>query len=198
MTAPPVAPTAKAVEAPAEKHKKAKVTRTNWSKGENLKKMTDAIADWDAELKKNEDERMSLHMFAELHNIPFSTIQMHVTTDDSKRIKHGSGVGTKRIVDQRTTDIIVDVLIRKDRANQGAGVGEALDLLEQMCPESTRPQLDNAFRKTVRPGVKDRLTKPVAAQPTTTKRTAITPQQQWRWHKVNKTIVTGPFFSLLS
>ena len=86
-------------------------------------------------------------MFAELHNIPFSTIQMHVTTDDSKRIKLGSGVGTKRIVDQRTTDIIVDMLIRKDRANQGAGVGEALDLLEQMCPRAPARSSTTPFGK---------------------------------------------------
>ena len=63
----------------------------------------------------------------------------------------------------------MDVLVRKDRVNQGAGVGEALILLERMCPESTRSQLDQACRRIVRPSFQDRLTKPVAVQPTTTK-----------------------------
>ena len=79
--------------------------------------MTDAIADWLPELQKSEDKRMSLHLFAEVHNIPYTTLQTHITTDDSKRIRLGSGVGAKRIIDLSTTDVIVDVLVRKDRAN---------------------------------------------------------------------------------
>jgi hypothetical protein len=62
----------------------------------------------------------------------------HITTDDSKRIKLGSGVGAKRIIDLSTTDVIVDVLVRKDRANQGAGVGEALDSLSKCAPIAPR------------------------------------------------------------
>ena len=34
--------------------------------------------------------------------------------------------------------IIVDVLIRKNRANEGASVGEAADILEQIFPEYSR------------------------------------------------------------
>jgi len=93
-------------------------------------------------------------------------------------------VGRKPILDDQREAIIVDVLIRKDRANEGASVGEAVDILEQMCPEYSRKQLDLAFRRTVRPQYSERMTNPVAVQATTTKRTAITPAQQWRWHKV--------------
>jgi hypothetical protein len=128
------APPAEAAKAPVDKPKKLKLTRAYWSKGEGLKKMTDAIADWEPELQKPEDKRMSLHLFAEVHNIPYTTLQTHITTDDSKRIKLGSGVGAKRIIDLSTTDVIVDVLVRKDRANQGAGVGEALDSLSKCAP----------------------------------------------------------------
>ena len=39
-------------EAPVDKPKKLKLTRAYWSKGEGLKKMTDAIADWEPELQK--------------------------------------------------------------------------------------------------------------------------------------------------
>ena len=128
------APPAEAAKAPVDKPKKLKLTRAYWSKGEGLKKMTDAIADWEPELQKPEDKRMSLHLFAEVHNIPYTTLQTHITTDDSKRIKLGSGVGAKRIIDLSTTDVIVGVLVRKDRANQGAGVGEALDSLSKCAP----------------------------------------------------------------
>ena len=78
----------------------------------------------------------------------------------------------------------VDVLIRKDRTNEGASVGEAVNILEQIYPEYSRKQLDQAFRRTVRPQYSERMTDPFAVQATTTKRTAITPAQQWRWHKV--------------
>jgi hypothetical protein len=46
------APPAEAAKAPADKPKKLKLTRANWSKGEGLKKMADVITDWDAELQK--------------------------------------------------------------------------------------------------------------------------------------------------
>jgi hypothetical protein len=173
------APPADAAKAPADKPKKLKLTRANWSKCEVLNNMADSITDWDAELQKAENKRMSLHLLAEMQNIPYTPLQTHITTNDSKRIKLGSGVGKKRVIDHSTTEITADVLVRKGRANQGAGVGEALDLLERMCPKSTRSQLDQACRRTVRPSFQDRLTKSVAAQPTTTKRTAITVLQQW-------------------
>jgi len=83
--------------------------------------------------------------------IPYTSLQTHITTNDSKRIKLGSSVGRKPIIDDASADIITDVLIRKDRANQGVGVGGAVDILEQMHPEHTRQQLDRSFRRTVRP-----------------------------------------------
>jgi len=166
------------------KAKKPKATRTSYSKGEGLMKMTNAIADWKVEQLKTPEARMSMHLFAEVHDIPFTTLQTHITPNDSKRIKLGSGVGRKPILDDQREAIIVGVLIRKDRANEGASVGEAVDILEQMCPEYSRKQLDLAFRRTVRPQYSERMTNPVAVQATTTKRTAITPAQQWRWHKV--------------
>ena len=49
---------------------------------------------------------------AEVHGIPFTTLQTHITPNDSKRIKLGSGVGRKPILDDQREAIIVDVLIR--------------------------------------------------------------------------------------
>ena len=124
------------------KAKKPKATRTSYSKGEGLMKMTNAIADWKVEQLKTPEARMSMHLFAEVHDIPFTTLQTHITPNDSKRIKLGSGVGRKPILDDQREAIIVDVLIRKDRANEGASVGEAVGILEQICPEYSRKQLD--------------------------------------------------------
>ena len=67
---------------------------------------------------------------AEVHDIPFTTLQMHITPNDSKRVELGSSVGRKPILDGQREAIIFDVLIRKDRANEGASVGEAVDILE--------------------------------------------------------------------
>jgi hypothetical protein len=166
------------------KAKKPKATRTSYSKGEGLMKMTNAIAAWEVEQLKTPEARMSMHLFAEVYDIPFITLQTHITPNDSKHIKLGSGVGRKPILDDQWEAVIVDVLILKDRANEGASVGEAVNILELMCPEYSRKQLDQASRRTVRPQYSERTTDPIAAQATTTKRTAITPAQQWRWNKV--------------
>ena len=99
----------------------------------------------------------------------------------------GSSVGRKSIIGCASAEIVADVLIRKDRVNQGVGVRGAVDILQEMHPEYTRKQLDQAFRRTVRPIYSERLTNLVAVQNTTTKRTAITVTvpKQYRWHKVN-------------
>ena len=103
---------------------------------------------------------------AEVHGIPFTTLQTHITLNDSKRIKLGSGVGRKPILDDQREAIIVDVPIRKDRANEGASVGEAVDILEQMFPGYLRKQLDQAFRRTVRPQYSEFMTEtPLRCRP---------------------------------
>ena len=96
-------------------------------------------------------------------------------------------MGPKPLLSSKSQEVIVDVLVRKDRANEGVGVAGALDIIEEMHPELKRTQIDQAFRRTVRPAFVHRLTNPVAAQATTTKRTAITVQQQWRWHQARST-----------
>lgn len=92
--------------------------------------------------------------------------------------------GKEPIIDKNSQQFITDVLVRRDRGNQGLGVAGAVDILETVLPIYTRKQLQESFRRTVRRSVKKRLTGPVIVQATTTKRTAITVQQQRRWHKV--------------
>ena len=147
--------------------------------------MSQAADDWAIELTKAKEERKSMRWFAENKSIPFSTFQEHVCPDAAKRIKLGSSVGKKSLIKVSTANVVVDTLIRKDRANQGEGVRGAVDMIEELEPHLNRGHIEMAFRRTVRPKFKDRLTNPVAAQHSTTKRSAITVPQQFRWHRVS-------------
>lgn len=171
------------------KPNKEKAKRMSYYSGEGLEKMTDAVKAWEDEQRKPAEQQMSMKKFAKAREIPFSTLQNHVCPDDSKRIKLGSSVGKTSIISSVDQKIIVDVLIRNDRANEGVGVDGAVDILEQMLPQYTHEQLDRSFRRTVRPKNEERLTGPVSAQKTTTQRSAITVAQQWRWHKVNLILI---------
>jgi len=126
-----------------------KARRMSYAKGEGLKKMSDALAAWDLELQKPKESRKSIHAFARERNIPFTTLQMHITTDESKRIKLGNGVGRKCIIGTEQQGMIVDMFAHKERRNEVVNFSEALDVLEQMCPESSRKQLDQSLRRTV-------------------------------------------------
>ena len=138
--APTVAVATKEAEAPTQK--KAKATRQSWSKGEGLKRMSDAMATWEEEQAKPEKDRMSLRFLATKEKIPFSTLQEHLTTNEKKKVKLGDGAGKKPLLSKKTQDVIVDVLVRKDRAYEGAGFGETLGILEEMHNELKQTQID--------------------------------------------------------
>ena len=124
--------------------------------------MTYAVAEWEQEQKRPEKERTSLYFFAEQRNTPYTTLQMHITSNDAKRTKLGSSAGREPIIGGASAEIIADVQTK-----------------------FTRKQLDQYFRRAVRPLYSERLTNFVAVQNTTTKRAATTVPQQFRWHKAN-------------
>ena len=130
---PPTTALPQAVLKPAPAPK-IKMPRRSWSKGDGLEIMTAAVAAWGEELKKPEADQISMAFFAEQRSIPSA----HVTPPNSKRIKLGASVGRKPIIGPDTQAVITDVLIRHDRANQGKGVKEAVDILETMHPELKR------------------------------------------------------------
>ena len=99
-----------------------KKTRQSWSSGAGLEKLSQAAEDWAIELTKAIENRKSMRWFAEYNSIPFSTFQEHVCSDAEKRIKLGSKVGKKSLIKASTANVVVDTLIRKDRANQGEDV----------------------------------------------------------------------------
>ena len=181
--APCLAPVAAAAEPTPTK---VKAKRMSYCSGKGLEKMTKVFTAWEDNQKNPEGERKSMKTFAKVWETLFFTLQTHITSVHSKRIKIGSGVGRAPIIGKAEGRIIADVLIRKDRANQGVGVSGAVDILEQMMPQYSRKQLDASFRDTVRPKFAAELTNPAVVQPTTIKRTAITVEQQWRWHMAKK------------
>ena len=105
-------------------------------------------------------------MFLKDHEIPLQTFYDHVNKNDEKRIDVVSGVGPPKLLFD-TAPVILDVLVRKDRANDGIGVTGAVELLGEMNPDLSMSQIRNAFfhmRKTDK-GFLHRVTNhPVVAQ----------------------------------
>jgi len=122
----------------------------SYSSGNGLEKTKKFFPAWEENQKKPDGERKSMKTFAKVWEIPFSTLQTHITSVHSKRIKIDSGVGRAPI-------------IGKDRANQGVGVSGAVDILEQMMPQYSRKQLDASLQDTVRPKFSVELTNSVVA-----------------------------------
>ena len=58
---------------------KITMQRKSWSKGNGLEIMTAAVAAWGEELKKPEDDQISMAFFAKQRGIPSSTLHGHVT-----------------------------------------------------------------------------------------------------------------------
>ena len=96
-----------------------------------------------------------------------------------------AGRGKPALVSPEKQDFLVDVIVRRDRANEGMGRAEIITMLETLCPNLSAAQCKQAFKKIKRRDkYKGRLTGVVTAQKTTTKRSGITVAQQYRWHKV--------------
>ena len=118
--------------------------------------------------------------------MPARTLTGHISRRDEHHIEFAK-MGPKPLISIEMQEVILDVLVRMDRANEGVGIAEALEIVAEICPELSSDQISNALFHLRRknPEFIARLTKkPVAAQATTTKRTAITPESQFRWHTV--------------
>jgi hypothetical protein len=174
-----------------ESSKKAvKATRVNWSKDDAKQKLENAVSDWEDECSKALDSNgESLKLVQEYSNvvgIPYNALKKYVSADVSKRRVIGrKGVGRQPIVPKKDQHFVADVLAQKDRGNDGATPSEALDMINDLHPELSREQMvRDHFRNTLKPNHPHLLKlKSAVAQATTTKRTAITVTQQYRWYK---------------
>jgi hypothetical protein len=85
---------------------------------------------------------------------------------------------------------MMDVLRRRDRANDGVGIAGALKMFEQFRPDLSRSQITNAFAHTIRPRHKEDITNRTAKQGNTKQG-----QDKTRQSKTNKnTLVTKPCY----
>lgn len=156
---------------------KKTLPRTNWSEGNNMIRLQEAVAEW-----KDNPNDVSLRKFAKLKQIPLTILQRRV--NDKEPMAIHAHAGKPALISTEDGQFVMDVLRRRDRANDGVGIAGALEMFEQMRPDLSRIQITNAFAHTIRPRHKEEVTNLRVTQQTTTKRSAITPEQQFRWHKV--------------
>jgi hypothetical protein len=167
--------------------KQAGGKRENYSSGEPLERMGKAVSDWLGKAGKYLEVKPAGDMkaFCLRVEIPQETFRKYVCADESKRRNVGSGVGNSaksKHIDEDDAQFCVDVLRRKDRGDGGMSRREGIDMLNDLRPELSRKQSENAFDRQVRAKHKDQLTGVIKAEATTWKRSAITVPQQWRWH----------------
>jgi hypothetical protein len=118
---------------------------------------------------------LSLRGFSGLCNIPYETLKKYVAKDSSKRRVCSESVGRAPLVGEEDQRFLADVMARKDRANDVADPSEANDLLQELAPSLSREQSRRHLKRTLIPHHPEQLKlKPVVAQATTTKRSAVT------------------------
>ena len=114
------------------------------------------------------------------------TLYTYCRAEKLKRQSIGNGVGpNRRLLTDGEINFIGDVLARSDRGNNGMRRLEAMDAIQEVNPTLYRKQAKDLLEKNVLPkayadGKIKRKT--LKVQATTTERTAITYQSQWRWY----------------
>ena len=126
--------------------------------------------------------------FAELVGIPKGTLAPYVTSNTGKARALGGSVGQRPHLTEKESRFVADNIRRADRANDGLSKQKCVDLVQEVKPELRRSQCEQALA-TVRACHRAELTGIVKAQATTTKRSAITVTQQYRWHTTYESVL---------
>ena len=121
----------------------SKKSRIDWSEGEGLNRITDAVTHWLANSGSvlAADKDISLVHYAAKVAIPFETLRKYVCKDESKRRVLGSSSGKPKLLSADVSQFAVDAMRRRDRANDGLTKLECLDMLSTLEPDLSRPQL---------------------------------------------------------
>jgi hypothetical protein len=167
------------VDGPMQQMKKA---RTNWGKGEAKIKLEKAVQEWDEKGERAFDgngEPLQLKAYSNVVGIPYYTFKKYAAKDSGKRRSLGRSIGRPPLIAEEEQQFLADVFARKDRGNDGATPTEAIDYVIELSPELTRIQARLHLNRTLLRNHPDQV-KPKAkvAQATTTKRSAITVEQQ--------------------
>lgn len=161
-------------------------SRMNWGSGKGLEIITNAVHEYDNNIGTTllTGKKMSIPQFSQKKNIPVRTLRRYLAPDKNMRQPIGSSVGRPSIVSNVSSHFMAELSIRADRANDGITRSVALNTFRELEPSLTDKQLENHFNRTFFQKHKDVIKKPVKAQQTTTKRSAITVSQQYRWFKL--------------
>ena len=147
QTAKPPPPKTKVVVAkhppPTTMEVTKKLSRTNWRKGKHKERLAKAIDNWDSgggNAIDSNGERVSLSAFSNLVGIPYNTLRQYIKGDKEKRRIVGKSVGQQPLIKKKDQEFVAQVLARLDRANDGATLPEAIDMVQQLDPNLSRPQ----------------------------------------------------------
>ena len=164
-------------------------SRVRWGIGKAYFVMEKAINEWNEKKGRALDDNNNpvlLNNFCKHVSIPYKSFSKYVKKSGTKTDNRVLGSIPGRSMILSTTDqlYIAEVLARKDRANDGLDISEAIDLVMELNENVTRKQAHQHIKRCLMPNyahiIKPRV---VAAQKTTTSRTQITLVQQFRWHE---------------
>ena len=110
------------------------------------------------------------------------TFKYYVHKDPAKRRKLGDKIGRKSLISDETSNVLCEVAIRHDQANQGLTTAELSDKIQLVAPKLSYKQVTNYRTRTFRKKHMGRL-KPnsVMPQQTSSRHSQCTVAQQWRW-----------------
>ena len=200
---PPLLPALPAAASDVVPEPAAKKTRANYDvPGPNKERMDAAVTEWVDGVKPEDlatGKEVSQNKFAQSRRLPPSTFSKKVSAYQGSTQTFTAGdapaaaarAGAKRprgrysVVSYERKVFIADAIVRADRANNGMTSGAIHEMVGTLCPTLSLEQCKGAFKKIKRqPEFKERLTGVIRAQKSTTKRSGITIEQQYRWHKV--------------
>ena len=101
--------------------------------------MTAAVNNWlgkKGELLSAQPD-ISLKHYAAAVGVPFETFRKYTCSDVGKRRVLGAAAGKAPVIDNETAQFAVDVMRRKDRANDGLNKRSPVDMMHDLLPGST-------------------------------------------------------------
>lgn len=121
---------------PKKRHK-----HTNWATTENQEKLRQVLSDWEAKTGAC-STTMSMTRYCTVVGIPLSTFSRYA----AKRQEVGAHAGRPSNISDDQQRLVADVLIRRDRANDGVGRQGGAALVQQLAPLEFDMQFNNDAR----------------------------------------------------
>ena len=137
--------------------------RINWGLEPNKWKLEKAISDWIRKkgdrLDSNGEVIDNMNTFCNVVGISKFTLQKYVHKDPNKRRKIGNSVGNPPLLPKQDQRFLSEIIVRKDRANNGIGIEDVIDRIQELNPSLTSKQAANHFHRTLKRKNNDLLKK---------------------------------------